>query len=194
MGISERKKREKAKMQRLILDTANTLFMKGGLQNISIRKIADNIEYSPATLYLYFKDKDEIINSLRDKSTSDFIKKLEEYSFIKDYFGRLKNLSNSWIDFAVSQPDKYNLLFLNNKKISEDKIYEYIHPIILQSISDNRIQRMPVHEGTTILISFLHGLSLLMINEKFDLKSMSELKEYAENIINRFLNNLRGGY
>ena len=194
MGISERKKREKAKMQKLILETANALFLKGGLENISIRKIADSIEYSPATLYLYFKDKDEIINNLRDKSTNDFIKKLEEYSFIKDYFGRLKNLSNSWIDFAISQPDKYSLLFLNNRKISEDKIYQYIQPIILQSISDNRIQRMPVEEGVTIVISFLHGLALLMISKKFDLRSKAELKEYAENIINRFLNNLRGGY
>lgn len=181
-------------MQKLILDTASTLFIKGGLQNISIRKIAGIIEYSPATIYLYFKDKDEILNSLKDKSTNDFIKKLGEFSFIKDYFGRLKNLSNSWIDFAVSQPDKYNLLFLNQTKIKDDKIYAYIHPIILQSISDNRIQRMPVQEGTTILISFLHGLSLLVISKKFDLDSKAELKEFAENIINRFLNNLRGGY
>jgi AcrR family transcriptional regulator len=194
MGISERKKREKARMQKLILDTASNLFLKGGLQNISIRKIASIIEYSPATLYLYFKDKDEILNSLKDKSTNDFIKKLGEFSFIKDYFGRLKNLSNSWIDFAVSQPDKYNLLFLNQTKIKDDKIYAYIHPIILQSISDNRIQRMPVQEGTTILISFLHGLSLLVISKKFDLGSKAELKEFAGNIINRFLNNLRGGY
>ncbi len=194
MGISERKKRERAKMQKLILDTANTLFLKGGLQNISIRKIAENIEYSPATIYLYFKDKNEIINSLREKSVNDFIKKLEEYSFIKDHFGRLKNLSNSWIDFALSNPERYKLLFINNEKISEDKIYTYLSDILLKTISDNRIQRMPVLEGTTIVISFLHGLSEMVMARKFDIRSKAELKEFAEIIINRFLNGLRGGY
>ena len=113
MGISDRKKREKAKMQKFILDTANSLFLKGGLKNISIRKIAELIEYSPATIYLYFKDKDQIINNLREKSIDDFIKKLEEFSFIKDNFGRLKNLANSWIEFAISHSEKYILLFKN---------------------------------------------------------------------------------
>ena len=194
MGISERKKRERAKMQRLILDTANSLFIKGGLQNISIRKIADNIEYSPATIYLYFKDKNAIIESLREKSADEFIKKLEEYSFIKDHFGRLKNLSNSWVDFALAHPEKYQLLFIGKEKISEDKIYSYLSEVVLKAISDNRLQRMPVLEGTTIIISFLQGLSQMLMARKFELRSKAELKEFAEIIINRFLNGLRGGY
>jgi AcrR family transcriptional regulator len=194
MGISDRKKREKAKMRKLILDTANALFSKGGLENISIRKIADKIEYSPATIYLYFKDKDEIINSLRDASINDFLQKLEEYSFIKDHFGRLKNLSNSWVDFAISYPQKYNLLLNQNEKIEEDKIFTYLSEILFKTISDNRIQRMPVKEATTIVISFLHGLSQMFMKGKFSLRSKAEQKEYAENIIGRFLNSLKGGY
>jgi AcrR family transcriptional regulator len=194
MGISDRKKREKAKIQKLILDTANTLFSKGGLDNISIRKIADIIEYSPATIYLHFEDKDEIINYLRDKSIDDFLKKLEEYSFIKDYFGRLKNLSSSWVDFAISDPQKYQLIFINNAKIEDDRIFEYISQIVLQTISENRIQRMPVKEGTIMLISFLHGLSHMFMTKKFEFKTKIELKEYADHIINRFLNNLKGAY
>lgn len=194
MGISERKKREKAKMQRLILETSNSLFLKGGLDNVSIRKIADHIEYSPATIYLYFKDKDEILNSLRDKYYNEFVKKLEEYSFIKDQFGRLKNLSNSWIDYAVSQPERYSLLFMCYSQDSDDRIVEYLRPIIIKSISESHIQRMPQTEATTIVVSFLHGLSYLLITKKFNLKTKAETKEFAENIINRFWNNLRGGY
>lgn len=194
MGISDRKKREKAKMQKLILDTANSLFSKGGLDNISIRKIADIIEYSPATIYLHFKDKEEIINNLREKSTNDFLKKLEEYSFIKDYFGRLKNLSSSWVDFAISNPQKYQLIFIKNEQIDNDQVFAYVSPIVLQTISENRLQRMPVKDGTLMLISFLHGLSYLFMTKNFEFRTKVELKEYAENIINRFLNSLKSGY
>jgi hypothetical protein len=91
-------------------------------------------------------------------------------------------------------PQKYQLLFIKKEKISEDKIYIYLSDILLKTISDNRIQRMPVLEGTTIVISFLHGLSEMVMAKKFDIRSKAELKEFAENIINRFLNSLRGGY
>ena len=194
MGISDRKKREKAKMQKFILDTANSLFLKGGLKNISIRKLAEVIEYSPATIYLYFKDKDQIINNLREKSIDDFITKLEEFSFIKDNFGRLKNLANSWIEFAISHSEKYILLFNKSENINDNKIYAYISPLVMKSIGDNRIQRMPAKDGTVIIVSFLHGLSQLIMTKKFDFKTKSELKEFAENLINRFLNSLSGGY
>jgi AcrR family transcriptional regulator len=61
MGIKERKELEKQKMRKLILDNAMKLFLEKGFENITIRHIAEKIEYSPATIYLYFKDKDEIM-------------------------------------------------------------------------------------------------------------------------------------
>ncbi|MBI2419199.1 MAG: helix-turn-helix transcriptional regulator, partial [Ignavibacteriales bacterium] len=57
MGISERKEREKSEMRELVLQTALKLFIDKGYDNVSIRKIANVIEYSPGTIYLYFKDK-----------------------------------------------------------------------------------------------------------------------------------------
>ena len=73
MGIQERKERERANMRRLILETANSLFISKGFDNISIRNIAKLIEYSPATIYLYFKNKEEIIFSLRNTFIEDLL-------------------------------------------------------------------------------------------------------------------------
>ena len=52
MGTKERKERDKLEMQQKILDAARELFMKEGYENVSIRKIAEKIEYSPGTIYL----------------------------------------------------------------------------------------------------------------------------------------------
>ena len=65
MGIVERKEREKEEMRRLMLDAALTLFREKGLDAVSIRNIAEMIEYSPATIYLYYKDKSEILSALQ---------------------------------------------------------------------------------------------------------------------------------
>ncbi len=66
MGISERKEKQKLEIRKAILDASMKLFVEQGYENVSIRKIADLIEYSPTTVYLYFKDKNEILFQLHE--------------------------------------------------------------------------------------------------------------------------------
>ena len=56
MGISERREREKQELREKILEKAREILIKEGQDNLSIRNIATAIEYSPATIYLYFQD------------------------------------------------------------------------------------------------------------------------------------------
>ena len=64
MTISTRKERQKEELRGKILQAAKELFMKKGFEDTSIRNIAEKIEYSPTTIYLYFKDKDDIFCEL----------------------------------------------------------------------------------------------------------------------------------
>jgi len=61
MEVTERKEREKTEMRELITAAAMKMFLEDGYAKTSIRGIADAIEYSPGTIYLYFKDKDELL-------------------------------------------------------------------------------------------------------------------------------------
>src|SRR3954469_3004266 len=67
MGIKERQERGREAVRRAILDAARELFMAEGFQNVSIRKIAERIEYSPAAIYGYFPSKDDIFFSLAEE-------------------------------------------------------------------------------------------------------------------------------
>jgi AcrR family transcriptional regulator len=64
MGIAERRQRERANRQRLIQDAAIELFMKKGFFAVKMEDIAEKAELSIATIYLYFKSKDELYASL----------------------------------------------------------------------------------------------------------------------------------
>ena len=68
MGITDRKEREKQELKDLILKEAKAVFLEEGYEKTSIRKIADRIEYSPTTIYLYFKDKSELLLELHKQS------------------------------------------------------------------------------------------------------------------------------
>jgi AcrR family transcriptional regulator len=64
MGIAERRSREKEAVRTLILEAARDLLSEQGLGGLSMRAIAERIEYSPATIYLYFRDKDELVREV----------------------------------------------------------------------------------------------------------------------------------
>ena len=68
MGIPDRKEREKKELKELILKEARALILEEGFEKTSIRKIADRIEYSPTTIYLYFQDKNELLLALHQES------------------------------------------------------------------------------------------------------------------------------
>ncbi len=55
MSIDDRKEREKEILRRKILDAAERLFVEEGYENVSMRKIAAIIEYSPTTIYRFFE-------------------------------------------------------------------------------------------------------------------------------------------
>src|SRR3954447_8896907 len=67
MGIKERQERDREAVQRAILDAARELFVVEGYQNVSIRKVAERIEYSPAAIYGYFPSKDDIFFALAEE-------------------------------------------------------------------------------------------------------------------------------
>ena len=71
MGVQERRAREKDEVRRRILTAASELFVNEGIGSVSMRKIAEKVEYSPAAIYLYFKDKSELVFSICQETFSE---------------------------------------------------------------------------------------------------------------------------
>ncbi|MEI6899671.1 MAG: helix-turn-helix domain-containing protein, partial [Bacteroidota bacterium] len=90
MGITERKTKERQELKDLILSAAKSLFIEKGIDETSIRNIAERIEYSPATIYLYFKDKDEILHELHSQGFQELGSRMSVLMAVGDPFERLK--------------------------------------------------------------------------------------------------------
>lgn len=101
-------------MRRLILDAAKEIFLEKGYYQTSIRNIADKIEYSPGTIYLYFKEKDEIFFALHNEAFSRLFTLFEPLAFVEDPFERLKAMGRIYMDFAFNNKDLYDLMFIMN--------------------------------------------------------------------------------
>lgn len=98
-------------MRRIILEAAKELFAKDGFENVSMRKIAARINYSPAALYRYFKNKEELLLSLKEEGLNRFIKMQDHLADIADPFERLLEGGRIYLNYARSEPEFYDLLF-----------------------------------------------------------------------------------
>lgn len=99
-------------MRRKILDAARQLFVKEGFDNVSMRRIASAIEYSPAAIYRYFKNKREILSTLREEGFQQFVTgQRERLATYSDPIERLKVGGRGYVRFAVEQPDYFELMF-----------------------------------------------------------------------------------
>jgi AcrR family transcriptional regulator len=112
MGIKERKERHKEDLKRLILDSAKALFMKYGYEETSIRKIAAEIEFSPTTIYLYYKDKSDILYALHQEGFKLMTERFRGLLNVEHPFERLKAMGRTYIQFASENSDFYALMFI----------------------------------------------------------------------------------
>lgn len=96
----------------MILDAARQLFVREGFDNVSMRRIAGAIEYSPAALYRYFKSKREILSTLRDEGFQRFVasQRLQAQAY-PDPLERLRIGGVEYVRFALAEPEYFQLMF-----------------------------------------------------------------------------------
>ena len=118
MGVAERKERQKAELREQILAAAREIVARDGFAALTMRKIADAIEYSPGTLYLYFANRDELAKELVREGAAQLMTFFEDARHEPDPLLRLEALGRRYIDFAVADPQTYRMVFLEDPRLS----------------------------------------------------------------------------
>jgi AcrR family transcriptional regulator len=123
MGIKERKEKHKEDLRQRILDAAKELFLKDGYDATSIRKIAEKIEFSPTTIYLYYKDKADIMYALHQEGFILLGTQFAVLKHVSEPFERLKAMGRVYLSFALNNPDFYELMFIMKEPIEFVKLH-----------------------------------------------------------------------
>jgi len=115
MAIEDRRTREKHKMKDLILQAAEQIIITEGYDKLSIRKIADRIEYSPAIIYHYFRNKSDILSQVLRQGHESLISALSDRLTAYDTpESRLRGLTQKYIEAALENPAGYLAVQLND--------------------------------------------------------------------------------
>lgn len=193
MGVKERREKEKREMRGLILETAMKLFLKEGFEKVTIRRIAEQIEYSPATIYLYFKDKNEIVFALHDEGFEKFYKKQLTTLSVKDPWKRLRRHATVYVSFALENPEYYELMFIMKGPAKEIKkkenweigmrSFEFLKQNIRECMESGYLMKADLDVAAFAFWSNTHGIASLIIRDRCIICPDELLKTFVDGVI-----------
>jgi AcrR family transcriptional regulator len=122
MGTRERQERERRAVARAILDSARELFVAEGYQHVSIRRVAERIEYSPAAIYRYFSSKDDICLALAEEGFRLLADMTLPRAGAADPLEAVRGAFWGYYEFSKTHPEYFALMFLDRSvpRISRD--------------------------------------------------------------------------
>jgi AcrR family transcriptional regulator len=112
MSAQERKERERAERERLIVATARELAEQQGWDAVTTRKLAERIEYSQPVLYSHFRGKREIIGAVALEGAAEMAAAVRAAALVADGpRARVAALARAYLDFAERNPVAYDAIF-----------------------------------------------------------------------------------
>jgi AcrR family transcriptional regulator len=173
MSSTERRQRERENLQRAILDAARDLFVEQGFAAVSLRKIADKIEYSPTAIYLYFKDKDEILSALIDEGFGLLCTYMQDIQ-TEDPVERLRQGAHSYFAFMRAHPQYYSLMFemcdddaekaLETKPESAARAFAFIRENVIAGMASGQFRTdVPEVVISHVFWANIHGAAALSL-------------------------------
>jgi len=180
MGIAERKERQKAELRDQILAAARRIVLDEGFASLTMRKIADAIEYSPGTIYLYFESREEIALQLCREGFSVLLAALAPAAAVSDPVERLRDIGRRYIDFAMSEPETYRLIFMDDPKFMKEvfgengerktddepgsRAYAFLETTVGECIATERFRQVDTRMAAQLLWAAMHGIVSLKIS------------------------------
>ncbi|MBN8665689.1 MAG: TetR/AcrR family transcriptional regulator [Chitinophagales bacterium] len=191
MGIAERKEKQKLEIRKLILDASLKIIQEEGFEQLTMRKIADLIEYSATTVYLYFKDKNELFFHLHTIGFSQLTEKNQNLLTISNPLLRLYKMGENYIEFGLKNPELYDIMFIQRAPMATlemmvdcdwshgDAALGQLKNLLTECMDRKLIQPAPVEAVAMAIWGMVHGLVSLAIRDRLKHLLAGELDKTA---------------
>ncbi len=198
MGVIERKQRQKEQLRTSILQAARNIASKEGWQAVTIRKIADEIEYTPPIVYEHFENKEAVLLAIAMEGAEAMLEKISRVDAELDARKRLTEFAKVHWEFASENPEMYKLMFgfesLPSHPEARPKIATDIRKYFFDTVSEIsgiRNER-ELEELSFNWLCILHGFTSLIMLAQSRKKELPNFNAniILENFTNRFIKGL----
>ncbi|KZD98087.1 transcriptional regulator (TetR/AcrR family) [Lactiplantibacillus plantarum] len=179
-----------------IIEAAKKLFEEKGVDETSIRDIAQKAGYSHTTIYLYFKSKQELFNLIAKEPLEDLYSKFEEiYCLKKSNEDKFFLMCEQYVEFGIKQRNFYSLLTTyRGERIDKERFDNKINDLrmsALDLVSKVLLKIIPVNVESELknnlirgMFYFLHGVVMTYVTS---LESDKELIPRVKKIVDDYI-------
>ncbi len=171
----QRREREREELREQILDVAMSIFTKEGYEAVTIRRIADEVEYTPGALYSYFGDKEDIVFALVVRASKKLNALFQSLEALPHPLERLWATGRAYMRFAMENPVEYDLLFIMSAPIQKmaecdfdetRTAFHILRKTVQECMEQGFLPRADADAAAFAMWSFVHGSVSLMIRKR----------------------------
>ena len=164
--------RRRVKMRDAIIAAAEKVFAREGAEGVSIRRIANLIDYSPAAIYKYFKSKDDLQDAMREAFFERLVAKMSDVDLSQPVTTDLvKDCLMQYTELGLEHPHHYMMAFSGvspKEKTEEDtyafQAYRWLTEVIVRGQNEGAFRKTdPVATASSIWAS-MHGFTMLCVH------------------------------
>jgi len=164
---------DKENLRQEIMDAAREMFVAEGYQNVSMRKIADKIGYSATTIYLYFKDKNDLLHQICEQTFARLAQNIQAiYRLSDNPLERLRSGLREYIYFGLKHPSQYEIVFITPLPIETEGDFENsngrvafdtMRHVVNECIDAKLLKHNDIELISQTLWAGIHGVTSLLI-------------------------------
>jgi AcrR family transcriptional regulator len=164
-----RREKQREELRGEIREAARAIFVRDGYRSFSMRKLAAAIGYSPGSIYLYFRNKEDLFRSLVDESFSRLSESLEVLAGEprNDPVARLKHGLSLYVDWGCSHPNDYQIAFLlpdaGPGPYKTHRAFDALRSMVAHCLPAGNARRERVETASQAIWSAVHGITSLLI-------------------------------
>jgi AcrR family transcriptional regulator len=170
----ERRERERGALRQSILDAAAGLFAADGYEAFSLRQVAESIGYSATSIYLHFKDKDELLLHVVLEGFRGFGEALQAgYLSTDDPQERIHAIGRAYLRFGLDHPLHYRVMFMQNREMLAKKTlagkesvidsFAILKKAVIEAMQAGAIEVGDPNAASALFWSGVHGIVSLTV-------------------------------
>ncbi len=175
MGVAERRAREKDEKRQRILDAAAEIILQEGFDKLTVRKLAEKLEYSAGTIYLYFKDKNELIFEYCEDAFQLLLEEMQDLDNpALDPLEAFRASGRGYVRFALQNPNAYIVTFclppppevegfLEHQTPAGMRCYEILRTLIARCQESGQFRPVNLEAAAQSVWFAVHGLASMLV-------------------------------
>src|ERR1043166_5962240 len=170
MNRQNLRQRYRQELRRTILESAREAFAQDGYESLSMRALAERIGCSHGSIYLHFKDKEELFDCLVEESfaqLAEVLTRLKPPGKPINPVKFLKKAGRAYVDFGLRNPSAYEFAFVLRRPRAHPAkphpAYELMRSVVQQCVDEKRFRRISVDTASQSVWTAVHGVTSLLI-------------------------------